>query len=188
MTDASPVRRYIEERREDELSEWDVLFASVQTPTSDTLTDESLGVPIHCQVRTSGRKSDAKTLLLGNRQRVASRGIERTGLTGQQRALAEKSYREHLKDEGRSVDGGSVDYPDRVYRENRTRPLLMIHLISIRTQDGGNLLSPPVVAWGISFPATQREEKRVEYLVNTTWLRENFSDEVDEEEMKGDDY
>ena len=52
----------------------------------------------------------------------------------------------------------------------------MIHLIDIDTRDQGDPITQPVVAWGISFPRTQREERRVEYVVNTTWLRENFVD------------
>jgi hypothetical protein len=30
------------------------------------------------------------------------------------------------------------------------------------------------------------DERRVEYVVNTTWLRENFRDETDEDDMEGD--
>ena len=63
----------------------------------------------------------------------------------------------------------------------------MVHLIDITTLDPGDSHTQPVVAWGISFPATQREETRVQYMVNTTWLRENFKDDVDEDEMRGDD-
>jgi hypothetical protein len=39
----------------------------------------------------------------------------------------------------------------------------------------------------MSLPRTGHEEKRVEYVVNTTWLREHYADEVEEEEMEGDD-
>ena len=63
----------------------------------------------------------------------------------------------------------------------------MIHLIDIDTKGQGAPLAQPVVAWGISFPATHKEENRVEYVVNTTWLSENFRDDVDEDEMSGDD-
>ena len=63
----------------------------------------------------------------------------------------------------------------------------MIHLIDIDTKGLCNPVIQPVVAWGISFPPTQKEEKRVEYVVNTTWLRENFKDDLDEDEMRGDD-
>jgi hypothetical protein len=41
------------------------------------------------------------------------------------------------------------------------------------------------VAWSISFPGTKLEEKKVSYVVNTTWLRENYSEEFGEE-MDGD--
>ena len=185
LTSGDPVRRYIEERRHDELAEWDVLFVSVWTDTN--AADTSLGRGILRQRRTEGGRSDAKTLLVGNKQRVSSRGIERTGLTNEQRSLAEEEYRKELERDGRLVEGRSIEIPDLAYRRMRTRPLLMVHLIDIITRDPDDSLTQPVVAWGISFPATQREEKRVEYVVNTTWLRENFRDDVDEDEMQGDD-
>ena len=185
MTDGDPVRRYIEERREDELAKWDVLFASVSRGAN--WADTSLGRQILRQRRTAGDRSDARTLLVGSRQRVSSRGIERTELTDEQRALAEEAYQEHLEKDGRSARDGPIQYPDWAYRQMRTRPLLMIHLIDIDTPGHGDPLTQPVVAWGISFPTTNREEKRIEYVVNTTWLRENFSEDVDEDEMQGDD-
>ena len=185
LTDGDPVRRYIGERQYDELAEWDVLFASVSRDVN--VADTSLGRRILRQRRTAGERSDARTLLVGSRQRVSTRGIERTALTDEQRALAEKAYRQHLENDGRPVEGRGPQYPDWVYRKMRTKPLLMIHLIDIDTKGNGAPVTQPVVAWGISFPATQTEEKRVEYVVNTTWLRENFRDDVDDDEMQGDD-
>jgi hypothetical protein len=186
LTNGEPVRRYIEERRDDELAEWDVLFASVGEREVNQ-TDESLGRIIRCQRRTAGERSDARTLLVSNRQRVSTRGIERTGLSGEDRELAEREYREDPGRSGRSAEGRPIQYPDKAYREKRTKPLLMIHLIDVNTDGQGEPITQPVVAWGISFPRTQREERRVEYVVNTTWLRENFGDDVDEDEMGGDD-
>ena len=37
LTNGEPVRRYIEERQDDELAEWDVLFASVGERGGDSL-------------------------------------------------------------------------------------------------------------------------------------------------------
>ena len=88
-TDGEPVRRYIEEQQDDELAEWDVLFAGVGERKGNRM-DDSLGRVINCQRRTSGKRSDARTLLVSNRQRVSTRGIERTGLTCRQRASAEE--------------------------------------------------------------------------------------------------
>ena len=186
LTDGATVRRYIEERVNDELPEWDVLFASVGE-RSGIKTDETLGRLIRCQKRLAGKKSDAKTLLVSNRHRVSSRGIEKTGLSPKLRRLAERNFREELKRNGKFTEGSPIHYPDRIYRELRTKPLLMIHLIDVETRAPSASLDQPVLAWGISFPATNKEEKRVEYVVNTTWLRENYREDVEEDEMQGDD-
>ena len=186
LTNGEPVRRYIEERQGGELAEWDVLFASVGERERNR-TDESLGRTIRCQRRAAGKRSDARTLLVSNRQRVSTRGIERTGLTVEERDRAERAYMEDPGRSGRSSGGRPIQYPDKAYRVMRTTPLLMIHLIEIDTQGRGDPVGQPLVAWGISFPPTNREERRVEYVVNTTWLRENFGDDVDEDEMEGDD-
>ena len=186
LTNGEPVRRYIEERQDDELAEWDVLFASLVERERNRM-DESLGRIIRCQRRTAGERSDARTLLVSNRQRVSTRGIERTGLSLEDRERAELAYMQDPGRSGRPSGGRPIQYPDKAYREMRTKPLLMIHLIDIDTEGRGDPVSQPVVAWGISFPRTNREERRVEYVVNTTWLRENFGDDVDEDEMEGDD-
>ena len=62
----------------------------------------------------------------------------------------------------------------------------MVHLLAIGKE--GEVLSEksPVVAWSISFPATSREEKKVEYVVNTTWHREHYPDD-DKDEDTGDE-
>ena len=186
LTDGEPIRRYIEERQDDELAEWDVLFSSVGE-RDGTVTDESLGVTIRCQRRTAGKRSDSGTLLASSRQRISTRGIERTGLSRAQRAAAEEAYRSGLARDGRLVEGRPLNFPDWAYRAQRTRPLLVIHLLDIRTEARERATSEPVVAWSISFPRTGREESRVEYVVNTTWLREHYGDDLEEEEMVGDD-
>ena len=151
LTNGEPVRRYIEERQDDELAEWDVLFASVGE-RGGTRRDDSLGRTIRCQRRTAGKRSDARTLLVSNRQRVSSRGIERTGLSGEEQERAERAYREDPGRSRRLTDGRPIQYPDWAYREMRTTPLLMIHLIDVHTKGQDDRITQPVVAWGISFP------------------------------------
>ena len=185
LTNGEPVRRYIAERQEDELCEWDVLFVSVGDGRDQV--EGPLGMRIGCQRRTLGKKNDARTLPVSNRQRVSSRGIERAGLATEQRERAEQEYREDPGRRGRWTEGQTIQYPDWAYRRERTKPLLMIHLIKIDGDVGDDLPPQPVVAWGISFPATNKEERRVEYVVNTTWFREHFSDDEDDDELRGDD-
>ena len=186
LTDGEPIRRYIEERQGDELAEWDVLFSSL-SEREGALTDESLGITIRCQRRTAGRRSDATTLLVGNRQRISTRGIESTGLSPAQTATAKEAYRSSLERDGRLIEDRPLNFPDWAYRGQRTRPLLVVHILDIKMEAGESASSQPVVAWSISFPSTDREERRVEYVVNTRWLREHYGGDLEEEEMLGDD-
>jgi hypothetical protein len=176
LTEAGPVSRYIEDRRDSELARWDVLFASLKNRDPKGRTYDSLGFPIHCQRRGEGGRSDQDTLRVTNKQRVASRGVEKAGLTTEQIAAAEAAYHDAAK---------SDNYPDRIYRKVRNRPLLIIHLLVIGPEDKDLSDQEPIVAWSISFPHTKLEEKKVEYVVNTTWWKENYREELDDD-MGGD--
>ena len=185
LTDPGPVRRYIEDRRNGELSKWDILFASVNRNDIDTLSNgDLLGIPINCQRRTAGKNSDTATLRITNKQRVASRSVEKTGLTKKEVDAAEQHYREC---EGKADDSKGINYPDRIYRAMRKHPLLIIHLLDIISEKPERIIPEPVVAWSISFPRTALEEKRVEYVVNTIWQRENLENYMDDDEFGGDD-
>ncbi len=177
LTQTEPVKRYIEERAETELAVWDILFAGIKS-NKGSLTDVSLGIQINCQRRTAGQKSDATTLHVTNKQRVSSRGVEKAGLPQETIDAAERRYRNIEK----LPSDKPINYPDRIYRAERIRPLLIIHLLDIEPE------TKPVIAWSISFPRTKLEEKCVEYIVNTTWFRENFAgDSEEKEEVEVDD-
>ena len=96
---------------------------------------------------------------------------------------AEKAYRENHS------PGSSEErnYPDWIYRAARERPLLIIHHLAIGNEGDDLRDQRPIVAYSISFPHTALEEKRVEYVVNTTWWKENYQEELDDEEMGGDE-
>ena len=167
------------------MKEWDILFVSLAENPDLGLVDDSLGVRINCPRRINGKSSSAGvTLLITNRHRVASRGVEKVGLASAKIADAEQTYRET---KGINVTAAAPNYPDRIYRAVRERPLLIVHLLGIGKEDENLSAHAPVVAWSISFPDTAMEEKLVEYVVNPTWLRENYKDELEEDEMAGDD-
>jgi hypothetical protein len=183
LTDSDPIRRYIEAREVDELADWDVLFTSLQSETKETTTDRTLGIPIVCQRRTAGSRSDSSTLRITNKQRVSSRGVERTGLSPDEIASAEEQFR----DQSGRTEAEGFNYPDRIFRAVRQRPLLIVHLLDVEPESGGGDLPCPIVAWSISFPPTGKEEKRVQFVVNTTWLQENYRADVEDDEMEADD-
>lgn len=186
LTEPEPVRRFIEERREDELLEWDVLFAGVDGGAKGALKDGTLGFDLICQRRTAGIRSDKDTWLITNKQRVASRGVEKAGLDEDTIQRAQAAHRRE-KNLGETDETGKPhNYPDLIYRKVRIKPLLIVHLLAIGEENTDLSASEPVVAWSISFPRTDREERTVEYVVNTTWFQERYRDE-DEEEAGGDD-
>lgn len=184
LTETDPILKYIMDRSETELSEWDIYFPGLQRGTEKSLVDRSLGFTVVCQRRGAGKRSDENTLLITEKQRVSSRGIESIGLSDSEIAKARNDYVAEKKFE---LSPGRVNYPDRIYRYIRKRPLLIVHLLAIGTNEEDLSNSDPVVAWSISFPHTEHEEKRVEYVVNTTWFRERYQEEGDEEEAEGDE-
>ncbi len=182
ITETEPVREYIRQRRADELREWDILFAGVtrKQASAKPLDDSSLGFPLICQRRGMGQRSDDATLMITNKQRVSSRGIARMGVDDDDARKAEDEY-----DANNATATRRANYPDRIYGPVRKRALLVVHLLAIGAAGDDLRGQEPVVAWSISFPATSREEEKVEYVVNTTWEREHYAED-DEEEDAGD--
>ena len=183
LTETGPVRKYIRQRQADELAEWDVLFAGVTSARAPAkpLEDFSLGFRVICQRRAEGRRSNHATLWITNKQRVSTRGIARIGVDDEDARKAEDEY-----DAKHSSAKKRANYPDRIYGPVRRRALLVVHLLALGTEKDDLRGQEPVVAWSISFPATRREEEKVEYVVNTTWEREHYPEDDDEEEYAAD--
>ena len=184
LTDGETVRRYIENRRDGSLSRWDILFPTLRSG-EDTITDSSiLGVTINCQTRTEASTPDGTALALSTKQRLASRGAERAGLSDSEIALAEKGYRQDMGISDAVATG--INYPDRIYRKDRKRPLLVLHLVKVIPGAGSRSeIEGPVVAWSMSIPDSKVPEETVEYVVNTTWWRE-FNLDLDGDELEAD--
>ena len=89
-TASEPVRRYIENRA-DELSEWDVLFAGVRRDTPESLVYDLQGLRVVCQRRSPRKHPDDSALMVTSKRRVASRGVEKVGLTDAAVARAEEA-------------------------------------------------------------------------------------------------
>ena len=129
-------------------------------------------------------ENDSRMLMLTEKQRASSRGVEKIGLPDDVACKAEKDYDNKKK---RSLSDRRANYPDRIYREVRTKPLLVVHLLAIGKAGDDLTDKTPVVAWSISFPQSRHQEKQVEYVVNTTWYREHYGDEDNDEDAGDDD-
>ena len=166
-TASDPVRMYIKNRAH-EMRKWDVLFAGVKRENRKSLTCDILGFHLVCQRRGWGAGSDELMLMVTNKRRVASRGVERAGISEAVIQRVEKEYRDS--------NAGAKNYPDLIYRKERSKPLLVIHLLAIGEEGEDMSNEVPVVAWSLSVPKTEGPEERVEYVVTKTWIREQFGD------------
>ncbi|OXX69360.1 endonuclease [Vibrio sp. V19_P1S1T109] len=175
ITETGPVRSYLSARKEDELALWDLLIPSLQKGDKD----DTLGVSIIPTTRSINLDDlkDGYMSFSGKKMRVASRGIEKAGVEPSKAQAAENSYDKN------------GNYPDSIYRQVRDKPLFILHFVkpkSPRGKEGDSRValipSYPVVAWGISLPASKKASEKVAYIVNTQRYKELYGeDDIDEE-------
>jgi hypothetical protein len=144
----------------------DVLLISVRDSNEDA-ANYKLGT----QERTSAKLQEGGGAWRASKDRVASRGDEKLGLTPEQRQRAI----DQAAEEGAS---GPSDFH---YRAARDKPLLMIHIID---PTGSGPDSKRVPAFGISYPPGDYSTT-VEVVANRVWvdnMHGSTADTPDEEE------
>ncbi|MFY8126422.1 MAG: Z1 domain-containing protein [Hydrogenophaga sp.] len=175
ITQADPVNAYIKARESDELERWDICLFS---PKAGPSGSASFGpyTPT-AQSRSSLWKPSPSGVdyiaVSGKALRVGGRGQVKAGMTLEEISTAENSWKE-LK-----------DIPDRHYIIERSRPLLMLHVLDVWDKDKDKEkvqppAAPSVVAWGIAFPESDHETTEVTYVVNTRWWAENYGNQEDD--------
>ncbi|MBS7456829.1 Z1 domain-containing protein [Coralloluteibacterium stylophorae] len=169
----TPLSNYIRDRG---LGQWDVVLVSssrAKAETGDVMDVHGLAVGLQervVEVRPSGRFENA-LLVSGTKRRVASRGVEKIGLSEEEIHAARAAHGESKK-----------NIPDHLFREQRSRPLLMLHLL--RTKDDKGAPGNVHAAYGLSFPGLSagEKEKLVLYTANLIAYRELYGTREDEED------
>jgi hypothetical protein len=189
-TESEPVVQYIEQRAADELKSWDVVVIN----TKEGVEDNGLGLPVRRQLRTESKKTVKRNdyLVVSEKQRIGDAGMESIGMNIEmvdkiQRDYSGEKTAEYERQGKPLPKSGRFNVPGRKYREVRKTPLLIVHLLSMYKPELEGKprelsISEGVAAWSISFPETNYEEETVEYVVNTTWWKENFGDDFDEDD------
>jgi hypothetical protein len=190
LTQPGPVLSYVRDRMDDELKDWDVLVTSVSTKPAN---DDLAGWKVAPQERSVGYKDlrDYVLSMSDKRARIASRGVEKTGVDSTKAANAERDY---LADPSvEKKNGKRPSFPDRIYRQVRDKPLFVLHVVKIKRPEERDLPylerlpEEPVIGWSISLPPSKKPSQRVEYIINTTKFREIYgSDEEEEGETEND--
>jgi hypothetical protein len=171
----------------DVLDRWDVAL-----PTGSGVTESLGGEAVRSQLRMVRREKDVSLTVSGEKRRVGSRGVEKAGLDDEQQeravAAALLAARDRAEKEGTEVPT-SVNVADRFYRAERTFPLLLIHVLTLKPErdtdsrngeppcDLSHLgESPRAVALGLSFPRIEGAPawKEVTYKVNVVRAKELF--------------
>jgi hypothetical protein len=176
LTEKRPLKDYIEWLATGGTDKWDVVLVTLAKGEESSIQVQVGNLPVITQKRKVTRyPEDGKDIAL-NKRRVASRGLEKAGLSNEEIVKAEKNYT------GKNI-------PDHAYRSVRSRPLLMLHLLDCRLGDDP-LFEQGISAYGISFPGeagSRRPQKLVEYVVNTVWWKNEYLDLLDEEEENEDE-
>lgn len=186
-TDPGPVIEYINRRNPDELMEWDIALVGIER--KDARESTALGRPILCQERSVGIETNQNCIWITNNYRVASRGAEKLALSPAEIESAEIWWQNEVDANRRKK---TKNVPDLAYRRHRSRPLLLLHLLDLTLPDTQPKLNLPVpkeetFAWGISFPVSDADDPTVEYVVTTTWMREAYANDIDEDDMDNND-
>ena len=190
---SKPLIRYVNERlRDGELQEWDVYIAAGEGPAIELSTD----VTVRREIRYPGSATNQSCLVVGEKHRLASRGVESKGLSEEQ---IEEARRDFVTEHPTKKANAS----DRYYRRRREFPLLVIHPVLMTYSDSqrqsreeAGAIEPEAgswpswqhaeeaFGWSISFPYTSQHTRPVEYVFNQVAiedLRADYEEESDDD-------
>lgn len=175
--ETGPILTYVEARSDHECASWDVLFASVN---KDEGTSTLLGIPLGAS-RLSVLPDGRVLQLSGRNMRLGSPGDASIGMDEPEVAAAEAEFRQLYEAKGVTAP---KRVPDKAYLEgHRKNPLLIIRLVKAKDDTSAD---EPMVTWSLYFPKSAIEGGRIDYVVNTTRMRELFGADEDEDEAAGD--
>jgi hypothetical protein len=158
---------------DNELMEWDVALPGGSSNNKYILDGAYNKIEISPEIRTVTEKNKM-ILINGTKVKVGSGRCTRIGLTDQEIDNAEKSFRK-IKPDKR--------VPDSVYLIEGRKPILFLHIIECKAEEGKTLSSniPEFLfALGIGFPASKNGTKVASYVVNMVDLKNWI--EIDEDE------
>jgi len=178
LTEAVPLTDYIKWLDDQQKGRWDVILVSLGTEGQSRIGPLLIsGCKVIPQIRTIDAEYPSNGIALKKR-RVASRGLEKAGLSKEEIRKAEMAYE-------------SKNKPDRIYRSVEGRsPLLMLHILDCQDAKIGSMFVGGIAAYGIGFPGqagSRMPEKLVEYIVNPIWWKSEYLGLIEEEEEEDEE-
>lgn len=177
MTDTLPLVSYLE-NAQNGFPSWDVVLVGTNDKTSQVESIAGLTVNVQKRKVTSDRYSKNDYIEITSRRRVGTTSNEKAGMSDPEIELAVEDYMSNNKDSIPSRVSGNY------LRKYRTRPLLMLHVINSYKdiKDDSTLVEKNLFAYGISFPYKGPDITEVEFMVNTTYVKNQYNGYEDDEE------
>ena len=178
---------FIESSVDSKLQKWDVGIPSGGAGEVDLIP----GLTVSLRERKVLEEKEKRSLLVNaKKMRVGSAADEKAGMTEPAIALAEANFMANPENSGKKT------IPGKAYREERTSPLLLLHML--KPTCGTDKAPYPLpddckalVAVGLSFPFLALGSQRVEYRINLVELRNMLASEAendDDVDEEGGDY
>ena len=194
----APVLDYINDRKIDgELNIWDVYIAHGNG--DEVCLSSSVSVPY--EIRYPGSNTNDTCLVVGEKNRLSSRGIEKEGLSEKQVKKAKEDFdRDHYRENDKKKNPSDI-----YYRRYRKTPLLVIHPVSMgfsidseESREKAKLARWPSIdhreeayGWSISFPYTDKQTKPVAYVYNQVAIKNiklEFEEDTDDDYADDSEY
>lgn len=158
---AKDLAAFVEATQEPSLQRWDVVIP--QGSVTQTLLGDVTVRPTERSVTSF--VNTGNVLISGRSARIASPGVEQEGLPQEMVANLVSAFRAEEGNKGKTI-------PDRIYREQRPRPLLLIHVVHPKPKPNDPPV-PDLIALGLSFREFDDSDvaKQVEYRINVVELR-----------------
>jgi hypothetical protein len=183
LTNREPLGNHISYLEKNGCKFWDVVLISPQKTGIDNQKSRIINnLPVYFQTRGVSITDNGIAINKGKR-RVGYASQESVGLPVELVKQVELEYKKE--------NPGSKSTPGSRYRKLRGeingKPLLILHLLDCEVEKGKTSSIGDVTAYGISFPGepgNKNPEEFAEYVVNTTWWQNEYTDILDEEELE----
>tara|TARA_B100000674_G_scaffold58255_1_gene40513 strand:- start:3387 stop:6134 length:2748 start_codon:yes stop_codon:yes gene_type:complete len=189
----TPITKYIKDRI-DEFNNWDVFVVCPQKQTRYPIRKLEIG---NLLIPTSARKliNEEEDKIKFSQGKVSGRGIEKVGLTEEEVEGAIANWQNENIEKIKNGDCKKDGYPDSIFRIKGRKPLLVIYLLDLfkdkeSNRDLDDLEDFAYTTWSISFPPTNYNEEKADYIVNKVWIQQNFFNILnpeEEDELRGSD-
>lgn len=182
MTETQPLVAYLK-NAEDIFKNWDVVIVNNEREKASTnVSNLSINIQRRTvEVKDAHYKKD-NFIEITKRRRVGNIYAEMAGMSEPE---IQKSIDEYISENKIKKDEFRISSLNgRFLRKNRSKPLLMLHVINSYTdiKDDETLVEKDLFAYGISFPTKGPDIEEVEFAVNTTYIKNQFTGYEDDEE------